>query len=98
VNITSNIEGITVLYLVFFPDVHPGHFLSFQSPLTSSEGRSIPPFEDYRCKDPDYHIEDYASSLLKTTMGFNEGIYPDLAKRDATPNKFHLCKDTLPCP
>ena len=26
------------------------------------------------------------------------GLYPDLAKKDTTPNKFHRCKDMPPCP
>jgi hypothetical protein len=34
----------------------------------------------------------------KTAMGVNGGLYPDLAKKDTTPNKLHRWKDIPACP
>jgi len=39
-----------------------------------------------------------SSSIGQTAMGINGGLYPDVAKKDATPNKLHRCKDIPACP
>jgi hypothetical protein len=35
--------------------------------------------------------------ILKLAMGCNGDLYPDLAKKDTTANKFYRCKDVPPC-
>jgi hypothetical protein len=45
-------------------------------------------------------LEDFILSRLrsrKTAMGVNGALYPALAKKDATPNKLHSCKDLPAC-
>ena len=40
---------------------------------------------------------DLCLLVLATAMGVNRGIYPDLSKKDTTPNKFYRCEDIPSC-
>jgi len=73
---------------------------------------TFPPCEDYLYTDPELvrlrriiplrTMPPNSKPVLEFDQGdghgVNGGLYPDLAKKDATPNKFHRCKDIPPCP
>jgi len=47
-----------------------------------------------------FQASGFAGGMVtsKTAMGVNGGLYPDLAKKDTTPNKLHRWKDIPACP